>query len=207
MEPGHLAGILLVVGATLFIFAASLPQLYSAWTGDQATYLATIAAHPTAWLVCHVCMTAAVLLTAAGLGLLAVQLAQPFAVAAAFAYAAGAAVWCVFEMYRLSVPPHIARAVTVPLPDWFLPLQDWSGRLFAVYMLTAYLSLAAFGVAILAGATLPPWSGWLALVFGLAGAVGLASGQPRIRGVSPFEPPVMIHLVPLTLGVLLLLQG
>jgi hypothetical protein len=25
--------------------------------------------------------------------------------------------------------------------------------------------------------------------------------------VSPFEPPVMIHLVPLTLGVLLLLQG
>jgi len=28
MEPGHLAGILLVVGATLFIFAASLPQLY-----------------------------------------------------------------------------------------------------------------------------------------------------------------------------------
>jgi len=122
-------------------------------------------------------MTAAVLLTAAGLGLLAVQLAQPFAVAAAFAYAAGAAIWCVFEMYRLSVPPYIARAFTVPLPDWFLPLQDWSGRLFAVYMLTAYLSLAAFGVAILAGATLPPWSGWLA--FGV---------RPRRRGRPGFEP-------------------
>ena len=152
-------------------------------------------------------MTAAVLLTAAGLGLLASQLAQPFAVAAAFAYAAGAATWCVFETYRLSVPPYVARAKILPLPDWFLALQDWSGRLFTVYMLTAYLSLAAFGVAILGGATLPPWSGWLALIFGLAGAASLASGQPRIGGGSPFEPPVMIHFVPLTLGVLLLLAS
>lgn len=186
MEPGHLAGILLVAAPSLFIFAACLPQLQTAWTGDQATCLATVAAHPRAWLVRHVCTTAAVVVTAAGFGLLSAQLAQPFAVAAAFAYAAGAAVWCVFDMYRLSVPPYLARANSVPLPDWFLALQEWPGRLFAVYTLTAYLSLASFGVAILAGATLPPWSGWLALVFGLAGAVGLASSQPRIRGYVTF---------------------
>ncbi len=81
IEPGHLAGILLVVGASLFAVGAGLPQLRSAWTGDQATYLATVAEHPRAWLVGHVCMTAAVFVTAAGLGLLASHLAQPFAVA------------------------------------------------------------------------------------------------------------------------------
>jgi hypothetical protein len=207
MDPARLSGTLLLLGSALFLFAASLPPLYPVWTGNLETQLATIRAHPRAWSLCHVCMTAAVILTAAGLGLLSSLLAQPMAVAAAFAYATAAGVWCVFESYRLSVPALVARDQAGPPPAWFAVLQDWAGRLFTVYMLTAYLSLAAVGLAILAGVTLVQWSGWLALGFGLAGALGLATGKPQVMGASPFEPPVMIHVVPAVLAVLLLLHA
>jgi hypothetical protein len=207
MDPVRIAGTLLLLGSVLFLFAAMLPALYPAWMGDLQTQLATIRAHPRAWSLCHACMTAAVILTAAGLGLLASLLAHPLAVAAAFAYCSVAGVWCVFEAYRVSVPALVARDETNPPPPWFIALQDWAGRLFTVYMLTAYLSLAGTGIAILGGLMLPGWSGWLATGFGVAGAVSLATGKPRVMGGSPFEPPVMIHVVPAVLGILLLLHG
>lgn len=207
MDPAKFSAGLLLVGAALFLFAACLPALFPVWTGDLDTQLKTIREHGATWSLCHVCMTAAVILTAAGLGLLAADLAQPWAVAAGYAYAVGAAVWCVFESYRISVPAMVAGREPGPVPDWFLALQDWSGRLFMVYMLTAYFSIAAFGAAILAGPQLPGWSGWLAVGFGLAGGISLATGQPRVGGGSPFEPPVMVHVVPAVLGVLLLIRG
>ena len=141
MDPAKFSAGLLLVGAALFLFAACLPALFPVWTGDLDTQLKTIREHGATWSLCHVCMTAAVILTAAGLGLLAADLAQPWAVAAGYAYAVGAAVWCVFESYRISVPAMVAGREPGPVPDWFLALQDWSGRLFMVYMLTAYFSI------------------------------------------------------------------
>src|SRR5207245_2052293 len=139
-------------------------------------------------------------------GLLGLLLAQPAAVAGAFAFGAAAAVWCVFEAYRFSVPPAVSAQPVDALPEWFHALSAFAGRMFTIYMLTAYLSVAAFGWAILAGVTLAAWTGYLALVFGLSAAASLATRLPRVGGASPFEPPVMVHVVPAVLGVALLFK-
>ncbi len=205
-ESARLSGLLLVAGALTFFVGAGMP-VYKAWSAATlGEYLAVLRARPTAWAICQVAMCAAAPVTAAGVGLTAWELAQPLAIAAAFAYTAGAAVWCIFTMYRLSVQPFVARLQSAP-PDWFLALEELSGRLFPVFMLTSYSSIAALGLAVSRGTFLPAWSGWAVFAFSLAGAVSLATGLPRLRGGSPFEPPFMTFLPTLLVGSLLLLRG
>ncbi len=135
-----------------------------------------------------------------------ITLAQPIAIAAAFAYTSGAAVWCIFTIYPLSVQPFAARLQSTP-PDWFVALEELAGRLFLVFMLASYSSMAALGLAVAGGTLLPTWSGWAVFVFSLGGAVSLATGLPRIRGGSPFEPPFMSFLPSRLVGALLLVRG
>jgi hypothetical protein len=206
MEPMKLAGALLVAGALSFFLGAGMPVQRAWFAADLDEYLAVVRTHPAAWTVCHVAMTVAAVVTAAGIGLLAWILAQPLAIAAAFAYAAGAAVFCVFEMYRLGVQGYVARLDT-GTPDWFLGFEQLSGRLFMVFMLTAYWSLAAAGLAIVPSSVLPSWSGWTVFGFSIVAAVSLGTGQPRVMGSSPFEPPFIAFLPTLMIGVLLLLHA
>jgi hypothetical protein len=77
----------------------------------------------------------------------------------------------------------------------------WSNALFAVYMVLAYLAIAAYGRALLDTALVAPWLAKTHVIFGLAGAVGFAVRIPV------FDPPLMIHLVPGILGIVLLVKG
>ena len=86
------------------------------------------------------------------------------------------------------------------VPLWFEPLQAWSGALFAIYMVLAYLAISAYGKALLAADVAPRWVARTHVIFGLLGAMGFLARVPM------FNPPLMIHLVPGILGVVLLVR-
>ena len=67
-------------------------------------------------------------------------------------------------------------------------------------MVLGYLSVAAYGGALLGTGLLARWLAWTAVVFSLAGALGVLV---RFRF---FERPLMIHLVPGVIGIFLLLR-
>jgi uncharacterized membrane protein YkvI len=67
------------------------------------------------------------------------------------------------------------------------------GVLFAIFMITGYLALAANGAALLASRLLPRWAGSVALIFGLVAVPGLATVV--------FQPPLMLFVVPFVLGI------
>ena len=90
------------------------------------------------------------------------------------------------------------------LPIGFEAWQQWAAMLFAIYMVIGYLSVAAYGGALLGTGLLARWLGWTAVIFGLAGALGYTLGfvvQFRL-----FHPPLNIHLVPGLIGIFLLLR-
>ena len=123
---------------------------------------------------------------------------------AATAYVLGAVCWLGSLAFRLTVVPRAAeRAVTVgDVPDGFTAYDRWSGALYCVHMLTAYVASAVLGIAVLVSDDLPTWLGWTGLGWGLAFAAGLLA----TRFAGPFNPPFWAHLYTATVGVVLLLE-
>jgi hypothetical protein len=75
-----------------------------------------------------------------------------------------------------------------------------SGALFTIYMVLAYLAIAAYGRVLLQTALAPRWLARAVLIFGLVGAVDFTARVPV------FAPPLMIHL-PLGAVCLAILRG
>ncbi len=208
------AGVCLVAGAVIFFTGAGVPQLYKAWTASsRLEYLQTVAAHGRAWKFTNVSMMIGVILNTLGYALLwpivigfesrgKFTLAQVSLVG--FVVAAG--LWIVFQCYRLSVPVWAARqtAQSSEIPAMFEPLEMWAGLLFSSYMILAYLSIAAFGGVMLIMGFLPDWLSVFSIIFGLAGSAAFVAGGLGIKGIPLFEPPLMIHIVPLLMGIVLL---
>jgi hypothetical protein len=208
------AGGLLAAGTILFGIGASAPSLFKAWTGSLDDYLRTLIDHPRAWQIAMHGMLAGVLATVAGAGVVTSILwtagDRLFSALALIGFLLGAPLWAAFQAYRLSVPVWAAReaAKAGTPPPLFEPLQAWAGALFSIYMVLGYLAVAAYGGALLVTGLLPTWLGWTSLVFGTAGALSMMVGRwPRIAGMPLFEPPFMIGLMPLLIGILLLLHG
>ena len=92
------------------------------------------------------------------------------------------------------------------VPAWWGPWEMLGGLLFRTYMIVAYLAVAVDGLA-LVRAHFVAGAGWFALVFGLVGAGSLAARFPSTRLWGPvFEPPFLIHVAPLVIGIALLLR-
>ena len=114
----------------------------------------------------------------------------------------GTTLWLVLFTFNLSVVVWAARetasqgAIPVGSEAWLL----WTEQIVILYMLLAYFSIAAFGGAILNTNFLANWMGWISVVVGLAGAASIL-----LRG-SGFAIPLLIHIVPFLIGILLLLK-
>ena len=119
-------------------------------------------------------------------------------------YVAGGVCWLVSLAFRLTVVPWAAQhTVSVgDLPDGFAAHDRWSGALYCVHMLTAYVASAVLGLAVLVSDDLPRWLGWTGVGWGLAFAAGLTA----TRFAGPFNPPFWAHLYTATVGVVLLLH-
>lgn len=199
------AAILLVCGWATFWAGAVNPPAWRFFTSASSLeFLEIVAAHQVAWLWIAGCFALGVVLTLMGLIVLGASLR-----------AAGERVWCeigqtVFLLGSILWLASIAFRATATIsaakdtassgvvPPWFEPMRAWSGAFFAIYMVLAYLAIAAYGKALLATGLAPPWIARAHLIFGLLGAVGFVARIPM------FNPPLMIHLLPGILGVVLL---
>ena len=99
------------------------------------------------------------------------------------------ATWAADEIRRTGAVPPTAEA-------WPLGTE----RLIHTYMVLAYAATALFGAGSLASGLLDAWAGWLAVVVGIAGAASVILTGPRLA------IPLLIHVVPAVLGVLLVVQ-
>jgi hypothetical protein len=201
------AGILLAAGWVLFWAGACTPP-YRWWFGISVReYLEMVAAHRGVWLWIAASFAIGVLLTAAGLVVLASALRASgdrlWSDLGQAAFLFGSLLWLASIAFRATATVSAAKETVASgvVPSWFEPLRAWSGAIFAVYMVLAYLGTAAFGRALLATNIGPRWLAWTHVVFGLAGSVGFIARVPL------FDPPLMIHLVPGILGVALLLRN
>lgn len=153
-----------------------------------------------AWIHCW--MLVAMLVTPAGVVGFAALSGEVLATMASVAYAVGALAWIVALTFRLTVVPWAAeRAVaTGTPPDGFSALDSWAGSLYIVHMAASYAVFALLGTAILMSDTLPHWSGWLGLGWGIAFLAGFVA----TRFAGPFNPPFWAHTYTALLGVVLL---
>ena len=192
----------LIAGAVIFWIGAGTPP-YRQWMGPPIKeYLSIIAANRPNWLFINGCFASATVVTVVGLsGLTAVLRGagdRGWSVLALALYATGAGLWLVHLGHRLAVTPWAAGelAGTGDVPIGYEATRRWMGLLFGAYMVMAYLSVAAYGAAIIETAVVPRWVGKAAIVFGLVAVPGLATPL--------FQPPLMVHVLPFLVGVMLL---
>ncbi len=200
----RVAAFLLVGGWISFWAGAFTPPSRWFFPIPVREYLELVAANPGTWLWVAATFALGVLLTLAGLVVLGVALRaagdRVWSELGQAAFLFGGVLWLASIAFRATVTVSAAQetASSGVVPPWFEPLRAWAGLLFAVYMVLAYLAIAAYGQALLATGLAPRWVARTHLVFGLLGAVGFVARIPV------FNPPLMIHLVPGILGVVLL---
>ena len=211
MDPltsSHLrAAALLLVGGWVVFWAGAFTPPWRWWYGIPVReYLEMVAAHRIVWLWIAASFTLGVLLTLAGLVVLGAVLRtagdRVWSELGQAAFLLGSVLWLASIAFRATATVAAANETisSGTVPPWFVPMRTWSGVIFAIYMVLAYLAIAAYGKALLDTALVPRWLGWAHIFFGLLGAVGFVARVPV------FDPPLMVHLVPGILGVALLLR-
>jgi hypothetical protein len=203
--PALKASAVLLVGGWLTFWAGAFTPPYRWWFGIPVReFLEMVAANTAAWLFIAAAFAVGVLLTLAGLVLLGGVLRAAGARGATdlgqAAFLFGGALWLASLAFRATATVSAAKETVASgaVPAWFEPLRAWSGALFAIYMVLAYLAIAAYGRALLRTRLVPRWLARAHLIFGLAGALGFLVRVPV------FAPPLMIHLPLGVLGLVLL---
>jgi hypothetical protein len=167
-------------------------------------WLRLVFAHPRLWRWATILFIIGVVVTVFGLAMLTSLLQDAgdsaFSLLSLVAFAFGAVLWVICLAFRLSIDPWAAQetAKTDVLPEFYVPLTRWTGVLFVLYTVLAFSGLAAYGGAVLTTPVLPHWVGWTAIVYALAGLA--------LLGVTKDAPPLLHHVLPLVMGVLLLVQ-
>jgi hypothetical protein len=207
----EIAGGLLVAGWVIFWAGAFTPP-YRQWMAPPKEYLEIVAGHRRAWLWTNGCFIVGVVATVAGFAVLADILERHGSRALSqlgfVAIVVGAVLWLVALAFRVSTTVS-AAAETVKSstpPIFFQPLNEWVGALFSIYMVLAYLSIAAYGGALVRTEFLPLWLGWASVAFGLVAAAGFVARVFKVPRTRVFEPPLMVHLMPGLMGVFLLVS-
>lgn len=199
------AAILLVCGWATFWAGAVNPAAWRFFTSASSKeFLEIVAAHQVAWLWIAGTFALGVFLTLMGLIVLGTSLRaagdRVWSEIGQALFLLGSILWLASIAFRATATISTAKdtASSGVMPPWFEPMRAWSGALFAIYMVLAYLAIAAYGKALLATSLAPRWIATAHLIFGLLGAVGFVARIPM------FNPPLMIHLLPGILGVVLL---
>jgi hypothetical protein len=169
-------------------------------------YLELVAANQGIWLWIAASFALGVLMTLAGLVVLGAALRAAgdriWSELGQAAFLFGSVLWLASIAFRATATISAAKetAASGVVPPWFEPMRAWAGAIFAIYMVLAYLAIAAYGKALLATGLSPRWVARTHTIFGLLGAVGFVAGLPL------FAPPLMIHLAPGILGVVMLVR-
>jgi hypothetical protein len=195
-----LAGALLVAGpaiATVFLF---YPPLWRVWTAPREEHLALAAAHRLAWTMANVGFTAAAVLTAGGLVLLAGSVdvdarSKAILMAGAVAYAIAGTLWCAVLAIRTRTTPALAALVAAgtPMEPAETLIGALIGGLYSAFMLTTALALIAIGLTLVAGGGVAAPAAWAATIL----AAGALAGFFALDGFLPaaiYAPTLLIGL-------------
>lgn len=203
----HIAAWTVVAGSILFfVGAGAAPEPSKAFTGDRDLYLDVLHRRAWRWRVMTGLMVAGAVLTAAGLVALGQVWSQPFGIGAT-SFAIGAALGVIFLVTRAAIDVDIAHLAAAwgPVPGDFERWQRFAGICFTTYLLLAYAATVLIGIAVIARAGAPRFAGWFAVIFGAVALGANVTGWPRTgRFGAVFEPPFMVHIAPLILGISLL---
>jgi hypothetical protein len=205
------AGLVLVVGSSLFIIGAALPPEPSrVFSSPAREYLDILHRHASRWRVMNGLMIASVIGTAVGLWLFEGVVGNTGdlwrGLSGASAYSLGAVLWLAGLTFRNSATLHAAKtaAESGEIPAWFEPLGDWMGAMFRVYMILAYSAVAMFGWAVIDSKIASPGVGGFGVGFGVILGVSFVTGRPKTSFGSIADIPALIHVATLVYGVALL---
>ncbi len=166
-------------------------------------WLRLIHEHPRPWRWATLSFIGAILTTLFGLDLLSDLLRDAgdpgFSGIGLIAFAFGAVLWVIQLAARIAIEPWAGKelAATGVVPDTYTAISHWNGALFGIFSYLAFAGLLAFGAAILATPFLPQWLGWVTIIYSLAGLA--------IQTIMHDSLPIMHHLMPTVIGVVLLL--
>ena len=196
-------GGLLIGGFVVFLIGAAL------WKQDYQRPLPkamlAIAQSPRRWRWIHTWMIGGVVITVAGLGVLARLLAERgeliYGTVGFVLFAVGGIVWLVAVAWRLTVFVLASRETeqTGTVPSGIQGWSEWFGALHSIHLLSAYVSWTFLGAAVVSSEIVVQSLGWLGIGLGVAGAVGYTV----LKG-GPFALPFLAHLYPFILGIALL---
>jgi len=199
------AAVLLVAGPAIGTVCLFSPPFWRVWTVPREEHLALVAAHRLAWTMANVGFTAATILTAAGLVLLAGRLDAaegPRAVflAASVAYAMAGTLWCAGQAIRTRLTPALAGLVAAgsPTEPAETLLGAVTGGLYSAFMLTTGIALFAIGLTLVLGGGVAAPVAWAATIL----AAGALAGFFALDGFLPaaIYPPTLLIGVALLLG-------
>ena len=187
-NPARPAAGLFIAGAVIFWSGARI------WPGMS---LSVIAQHGPEHLWTSSTFLLATVITLAGMALLRLALQDAgdrfWATLGLLGYLFGAVFFVMHLGFRLTVMPLAAEEFgrVGAAPNWYEPWRIWAGLGFGIYHVLAYLALMAYGIALLKTRILPRAAASLSIGFALL-------------AVPWFGPPLLIHMVPWILGVLIL---
>ena len=196
-------GSLLIAGFVVSLVGAA--RWRSDYQKSPAEALPAIARSLPGWRWIHAWMIAGLATTTASLGAMSWVLADgggavygPFGFVL---FSLGAIVWLVAVAWRVTGLTAAAMETeqTGTVPRYFQQWSDWFGVLHTIHLLTAYASWIFIGSAVVSTEIIAVWTGWLGIGLGVAGA----SGYIAFKG-GPFAAPILVHLYPCYLGVVLL---
>lgn len=199
-----LAGALMVAGPAISTVCLSYPPLWRVWTVPREEHLALVAGHRLAWTMANVGFTAATILTAGGLVLLAGSVdvdarSRAILMAGAVAYAIAGTLWCAVLGIRTRTTPALAAlaAAGTPTEPAETLIGSAIGGLYSAFMPMTGIALAVIGSALALGGGVAPPVAWAATILA---AVALA-GFLALDGFLP----AAIYLPTLIVGLALLL--
>lgn len=115
------------------------------------------------------------------------------------AFFSGFTFWSIHLAFRAVVMVSAAKewSATGTAPVWYGSWRPWAGVMYGLYMAMAFLSIAAYGGAMLQGGWAGKGWGRTFVAFGLIAAVGFLA-------VGLFDLPLMPQFGPFAMGIILL---
>jgi hypothetical protein len=198
----HVLSTLLYMGGLAWVvFRAEFLAILEAPTNEM---LAIVVRHVPAYQWGFALMSAGVIVTVLGLGMLSKLLAVAsnnfLPQLAIIAFAFGAVLWVIDLAFEMSVTPSAARefARTGEVPAFFEPLWQWGEMMLRIYTVLAFLAIAGYGWALLQTGLLPQWVGWVSIAWSVFWLGHFIVIQDTI--------PLLHHVIPLVIGIALILQ-
>jgi len=202
MSEAQIAGWLLIGSAAAALVAATMPSLARSgvWMLPAQEYFRVIRAHERQWRSHAWLFAVGAVVMGVGLAFAAQGIPSNYAIASFVVYVVVVPTWLVHLASRLDLT--LGAAYDERLRPTFEQLGPWTGSLYNLFMVGGFFATALLGVALLERPLVPQWTAWVLVVLGSVAGLSHWAARPQVMGMrSPFDLPVLIHLIPLFVAI------